>query len=245
MSTEERKKREVEHGKKVASDVNSYWNYGSPAKQKRADYRASLLISAAGISRSSRVLEIGCGTGEYTSRLAQTGAQITAIDLSPDLVRLAEENNQFPNVRFRVGDAEHLEPLGSFDAIVGNAILHHLDAAKTFSQIFKVLAPGGRFAFSEPNMLNPQIMVQKNVPPIKRLLGDSPDETAFFRWRVRAQVEAAGFSEVRVENVDFTHPSLPLPVYNLAYAANPLLLSLPLVKEFSGSLLISGQKPRS
>ena len=51
--------------------------------------------------------------------------------------------------------------------------------------IYRVLKPGGTIYFTEPNMLNPQIAMQKNIPWIKRKLGDSPDETAFFRWPLR------------------------------------------------------------
>ena len=48
-------------------------------------------------------------------------------------------------------------------------------------------------------MLNPQIAIQKNIPWIKRKLGDSPDETAFFRWPLRRLLEQTGYRDVRID----------------------------------------------
>jgi ubiquinone/menaquinone biosynthesis C-methylase UbiE len=71
-----------------------------------------------------------------------------------------------------------------FDYILGSSVLHHLDIEKAISEIYRVLKDGGIIAFTEPNMMNPQIALQKNIPYLKRKLGDSPDETVFFRWKI-------------------------------------------------------------
>jgi hypothetical protein len=52
-------------------------------------------------------------------------------------------------------------------------------------------------------MLNPQIAIQKNVSWVKRKLGDSPDETALFRWPLRRLLERTGFRDVRIDPFDF------------------------------------------
>jgi ubiquinone/menaquinone biosynthesis C-methylase UbiE len=128
------------------------------------------------------VLELGCGTGFLTRELAVAGAQVTAIDISPELLEAARSNCSAANVTFEVQNAYALSyPDESFDLVVGSSILHHLDIGEALRQIYCVLRPGGRMCFTEPNMLNPQIAVQKNVPSIKKRLGDSPDETAFVR----------------------------------------------------------------
>ena len=62
-----------------------------------------------------------------------------------------------------------------------------------------MLRPGGGIRFTEPNMANPQIAVQKNVSVIKRWAGDSPDETAFFRWSLTLRLLSSGFVDVEVE----------------------------------------------
>jgi hypothetical protein len=78
--------------------------------------------------------------------------------------------------------------------------------ARTGSDAFQ---SGGQIVFTEPNMLNPQIAVQKNIPAIKRRLGDSPDETAFFRWGLRRRLRKAGFKSIQIGCFDFLHPKIP------------------------------------
>ena len=91
-------------------------------------------------------------------------------------------------------------------------------------------------------MLNPQIAIQKNVPWIKRKLGDSPDETAFFRWPLRRLLQQTGFRDVRIEPFDFLHPKTPLPVVNHLNALGRFLESVPVISEFAGSLYIRAVK---
>ena len=75
---------------------------------------------------------------------------------------------QFVEQRFEDSDAQ-----GPFDAIVGSSVLHHLELRPALERIFQLLRPGGWMSFAEPNMLNPQIVIQKNVDWIKRRAGDS------------------------------------------------------------------------
>jgi len=63
--------------------------------------------------------------------------------------------------------------------------------------------------FTEPNMLNPQIMIQKNVPWIKGKLGDSPDETAFIRWRMCSIMRKIGFDNIKITPFGWLHPFVP------------------------------------
>ncbi len=95
-------------------------------------------------------------------------------------------NCSAPNVQYQIENAYELSYDDAvFDSVVGSSVLHHLEIEKALRDIYRVLKPTGTIYFTEPNMLNPQIAVQKNIPWIKRKLGDSPDETAFFRWPLR------------------------------------------------------------
>jgi SAM-dependent methyltransferase len=237
---EERKAAERAHGARIAAHAAEVWNWTSPAGRRRADRRADLL--AQGIARRSLVLEIGAGTGELTRRLAERGLRIVATDLSIDLLR------QIPmgagGARHRVlADAERLPfRTGVFGGVVGSSILHHLDLSRAASEVLRVLSRGAPFRFAEPNMANPQIAVQKNVTWIKRALGDTPDETAFFRWPLARLLARAGATNIRVVPYDFLHPATPPSLLSAVERIGRILERIPLLREFAGSLEIRGTK---
>jgi SAM-dependent methyltransferase len=90
--------------------------------------------------------------------MARAGATVSAFDLSPGYVAEAEERAQANgvNVSFTASDAEHLPyPDASFDAVWGNAILHHLDLHQAGAELHRVLKPGGVGVFCEPWGGNP------------------------------------------------------------------------------------------
>ncbi len=189
------------------------------------------------------VLELGCGTGTFTRELARSGADITAIDVSPELLEIARADCSAPNVHYQTENAYALSyPDAAFDSVVGSSVLHHLEVEEALRNIYRVLKPGGTIFFTEPNMLNPQIAVQKNVPWVKRKLGDSPDETAFFRWRLRGLLEQTGYRNVRIDPFDFLHPKTPVRLINRVNTFGRFLESVPVISEFAGSLYIRGIK---
>ena len=189
------------------------------------------------------VLELGCGTGSFTRELARSGAEVVAIDVSPELVEIANANCSAPNVRYQIQNACALSyPEGAFDSVVGSSVLHHLEIEAATRDMYRVLRPAGTIYFTEPNMLNPQIAIQKNIPWIKRKLGDSPDETAFFRWPLRRLLERTGYRDVRIDPFDFLHPKTPIALIDHVKALGRFLEKVPVVSEFAGSLYIRAVK---
>ena len=103
------------------------------------------------LQRDSRVLEVGCGTGELWRRNLQhlpPGCEVVLSDLSPGMVSEAREKLA-PDRRFLpyVCDAQHLPfPSDSFDQVVANHMLYHVpDRSRALGEICRVLRPGGRF----------------------------------------------------------------------------------------------------
>src|SRR6476469_3193792 len=189
------------------------------------------------------VLELGCGTGYFTRELARSGAEIVAIVVSPELVEIAKSNCSAPNICYEIQNAYELSYRDDvFDSVVGSSVLHHLEVEAALREIFRVLKPGGAIYFTEPNMLNPQIAVQKNVPWVKRKLGDSPDETAFFRWPLWRLLEETGFRDIRIDPFDFLHPKTPLPLVNGLNAIGRFLENVAVVSAFAGSLYVRAIK---
>ena len=239
----ERIENELSHGRKISRNAEFYWGWSGVAGRLRSERRALMYRSAGNLGPGKKALEIGCGTGIFTSIIARSGADITAIELSPELVERARAENKAPNVAYRVMNVEKLEfPDDSFDCVYGSSVLHHLNLQAALPEMRRVLKPGGAFVFTEPNMLNPQIMLQKNIPALKAYMGDSPDETAFFRWQIKGLLLDAGFSSVKTEPFDFLHPRVPGALAPAVDKLGALLERLPLLKEIAGSLLIKAAK---
>ncbi len=91
------------------------------------------------------VLEIGCGTGAFARRLAERSHHVLALDLSPEMIRIAREHSaQFPNIEFQLADARDVPfPIASFDCITSIATLHHLPFPETLLEMKTALQPGG------------------------------------------------------------------------------------------------------
>jgi SAM-dependent methyltransferase len=236
---------EILHGKTlIHGDPEQIWGWSTPAGQIRALRRAELIISGARLMPGLRVLEIGCGTGNFTEIFAKTGISLVAVDISHDLLEIARARNLFPErVQFLEKRFEDCVVDGPFDAVIGSSILHHLDIELSLIKIFELLKPGGIMSFAEPNMLNPQILIQKNIPWVKKRLGDSPDETAFVRWILHRDLLKSGFEKIEITPFDWLHPATPVPLIRKISRAGCLLESIPIIREISGSLYIKCQRP--
>ena len=241
----DRKAREIRQGATIAGHALDVWGWATPAGQERARRRAGLLIRHGAIGLSATILELGCGTGLFSRYLGQTGARVVALDLSWDLLVQARQENDLNNLNITLvlADAEYLPFVSNaFDAVVGSSVLHHLQPEKALAEAHRVLRHGGNIAFAEPNMLNPQIALQKNVAAIKWRLGDSPDETAFFRWQAARLLKGAGFANVGVRPYDFLHPLTPRSLIAPIRKLGQCLESIPVVREIAGSLIMWGRK---
>jgi SAM-dependent methyltransferase len=90
-------------------------------------------------------LEVGCGTGELTRLLADRCGRVLAIDLSPEMIRIARRNSAaLSNVEYRVADVMEMAlPDEAFDCVASVATLHHLPAADAVRRMQAALRPGG------------------------------------------------------------------------------------------------------
>jgi 2-polyprenyl-3-methyl-5-hydroxy-6-metoxy-1,4-benzoquinol methylase len=243
MSQDERIRNEILHGEYIKVHGEEIWNWSSPAGKRRWARRCRLFKEFLG-HQQSLVLEIGCGTGLFTKELANTANTIVAIDISDALIRKAMERVSSANVNFIAGNAYDTQfQSGSFDFVVGSSALHHLEIDSALQEFSRILRSGGKMMFTEPNMMNPQVALTKNVPSLKRRAGDSPDETAFFRWQIAKKIREHNFVDVLVQPFDFVHPQTPAGLLNLTERLTIILEKIPLVKEIAGSLIIQCRKP--
>jgi len=116
--------------------------YRSPYPQQVVD----TVIALSKLHTGSRVLEIGCGTGQLSVPLAQHGIDLVAIELGPNLAALARQNlKRFPNAQVEVSSFEEWPlPSQKFDAVVCASAFHWLDPDSRFSKSAEAIERGGR-----------------------------------------------------------------------------------------------------
>lgn len=97
------------------------------------------------------VLELGCGTGEFSRRLAPLARKVTALDLSAEMIRVARSRSAGrSDIEYVVGDMTTL-PLrpGGFDCVVSLNTLHHVDTVQALRTMRGVLRPGGTLLIAD------------------------------------------------------------------------------------------------
>ena len=184
------------------------------------------------VPAETRVLDVGCGVGRWSRRLAARGAQVTGIDLSPTMIAEARRRAQADGIagrcRFATQNLADLDAGAPFDLVLGVTVLQHiLEPAALHAALARMtqhLAPGGR-------------MVLLEAAPTR---ASSHCDSSIFRARRRLEYLAlfaqAGLELRAITGVDpapFKHRLLPhlkrLP-RRLAIAATTLasILSLPI-----------------
>jgi trans-aconitate methyltransferase len=90
------------------------------------------------------ILDLGCGTGHLTAKIAESGAQVIGLDSSPDMIEQAKA--AYSHMEFLVGDGANFRFEQPFDAVFSNAALHWMPQAEAVAaSVWQALKPGGRF----------------------------------------------------------------------------------------------------
>ena len=138
----------------VGGGLAAVCSYGMPEYHNRYLHwqQAHALAPWLTMPAGTRVLEIGCGVGRWTHRLARAAGSVVAFDLSSTMIgearRRAAEAGVDGSCRWFVADAAEFSLAGEFDRIVGVTVLQHILDERRFKaaveNIARHLAPGGR-----------------------------------------------------------------------------------------------------
>lgn len=134
--------------------------------------------------RPETILELGCGAGQLTTRLAKIGYQVTALELSPELLEATRMRAAMDGVSGRVetwqGDLTQFD-CGDrrFDMVVAKLVLHHLDLEAALRMITRSLKPGGVLVVWEPVAFSTALQALRDVTPVKKEV--SPNERQLTR----------------------------------------------------------------
>jgi trans-aconitate methyltransferase len=153
-----------------------------------------------------RVLDLGCGPGQLTQRIADHGASVVGLDAAPEMIGQARQN--FPHLHFILEDAAKITLQDEFDAIFSNAALHwmpHADAVA--ASMFRALRKGGRLVAEFGGAGNVRAIENAVNTVIQRRTGTLPVHKRFYPTvgQYSGILEKAGF-EVRFAHL-FDRPT--------------------------------------
>ncbi|WP_054956177.1 class I SAM-dependent methyltransferase [Paenibacillus dakarensis] len=102
------------------------------------------LIEHLAPRQGERILDLGCGTGDLTSEIAESGAIVVGMDQSKEMILRAKDKH--PSLTFIQENGESFSTEVPFDAVFSNAALHWMtNAEDAVSSIYRALKPAGRF----------------------------------------------------------------------------------------------------
>lgn len=127
-------------------DIITFFDRLAPqwdAEMIRSDTIIATILDNAGVRAGADVLDVACGTGVlFPDYLARNVASVTAVDISPEMVKIAQE--KFPQVQVLCGDIEAMTLNRKFDCImVYNAFPHFPDPKNLIRTLSGMLKPGG------------------------------------------------------------------------------------------------------
>jgi ubiquinone/menaquinone biosynthesis C-methylase UbiE len=161
-----------------------------------------------GDARGLRILDVGCGDGQWTLRFAQAGANVEGIDISTGMLAIAQKRlakyDFGARVHLREMSAMRLDyPDATFDVVHGRYIVHHLDPAEFGAEVARVLKPGGVAIFCENNGTNSILMLARNTLCGRFGISKWSTDDEYPLTPTRRQQFARNFSSLQAEYPEF------------------------------------------
>ncbi|WP_375285143.1 class I SAM-dependent methyltransferase [Marinicauda pacifica] len=179
-----------------------FWNrkarkYADSPIADHAAYERKLALTRRYLTRETRVLEFGCGTGSIALEHAPYVGSVLATDVSEAMIGIARrkaETADVSNVEFAVADLDTFQPPAKrFGVVMAHSLLHLLgDREAALSKIGQCLEPGG-YLVSTTACLGDRMGWIRAILPFGRLLGLLPRVAVFSEADHLEELEEAGF----------------------------------------------------
>jgi ubiquinone/menaquinone biosynthesis C-methylase UbiE len=145
----------------VWNERSSSWDEMSEANAVGPDRAADLrrILSALGVGPGDRILDAGCGTGQYALAFAELGLNVTGVDLAPDMIARAKRHAAARglDVTWRIEQVSALsDPDAVYEAIHARVVLQFVPSiSEALAEFRRILKPGRKLLASVPGALSP------------------------------------------------------------------------------------------
>jgi SAM-dependent methyltransferase len=231
----------------AVSDPEQVWRLVEGARPALAYFRRRKITTALALGRfprGSTILELGCGTGDFTLLLARMGYRMIGADLSSTSIQAAKGKAailSMSSVSFIQADAEVLSEIAdsSVDGVVSFSALRYVpDVPRALLAVFRVLKAGGVAVVDFPNRFCPWFRLLKTHFGVERHIHDHHYSTG----EVVARMRNAGFHEVTVRRILFTPYVLPAPLLPVFRAVDRVAERVPILNKTAGIILAKGRR---
>jgi len=222
-------------------DVDRYLN-PPPNTPFPLEYAFYLL----GEVRGKTVLDLGCGSGENIIPLVHRGAQVIGIDISPELISIAQQRLDQAGLSaiVRVGSAYETQLADdSVDVVFCMSLIHHLDIAPAREEMRRILRPGGSIVVKEP------VRFSHGYETLRSIFPSHEDVSEYEHPLTKAELRALQEGFLVNGNRYFRLPLVPLlgrfvPVMQRSswYASDAILTALPWLERYASSVALRLQK---
>lgn len=220
--------KEVEFFDHFEQEHGDYDVLGDLAYRRLLARFATLVRPRAG----ERCIDLGCGTGAFTRRLAKFGLDLLGVDISPRSIERATQlggGPEGPGPRYEVRDimATGLAD-ASVDVAVFSGVLHHLpteaERGRALREALRLLRPGGRVFGFDPHVGSPSMWLYRDPrSPLFSSVGKTENEVLLGRSQMVRELTNSGFTRASAEGiggityryVESRAARLILPLYNL------------------------------
>lgn len=163
------------HNDRFANETRDSLNKYYSVSSLIDEYFHKVLFSTC---KGKITLEYGCGLGDRSFILAKYSKEVYGIDIAEIAIIKATNEakiKNLSNIIFKVMNAEALDfPDNYFDVVCGTSILHHLNLDSSFSELSRILKPGGKAFFIEPLGHNPLINIFRKFTSSLRTEDEHP-----------------------------------------------------------------------
>ena len=200
-----------------------------------------------GDAQGKTVLDMGCGSGDSLIALLQRGAKVIGIDISPDLIAIAQSRVQGAGLvaNLTVGSAyETALPDASVDVVFCMSLIHHLDIPKVREEMWRILCPAGFIVMKEP------IRFSKAYGLLRSWLPDRDDVSDYEHPLTRGEFatfqegfECDGLRFFRLPFVPLIQKIVPTAEGRALQFSNSIVRSLPVTAHYATVAVLRLRKP--